>query len=609
MRSSQINQKIALLPKEPGVYVMQDENAKVIYVGKAKNLKNRVTQYFKNGFKTNKVMAMVSNISDFYYILTSSEADALSLENNLIKKYKPKYNILLKDDKTYPYIRVHLKEDFPRFTIVRKIKKDGAKYFGPYMLNVSASDVLKIITDAYKLRLCKSNLSAQKQKKECLNYHLGLCLAPCSKRCSKQEYLNCVKRAIDFLNGNTDDAEKILQLKMTASAEREEFEKATEYRDRLKMIQKIKEKKITSLNRLLSADVIAVSSDGIYASLSMLFIRSGRMLGAKLFSVETLSQGDSDKLEEFINRYYSQNEDIPDEIIISNYDIDVKFLSGYLSQLKGKKVCFTNPEKGVKKQLLDMAQKNAQDYLERQIDKVKHKDDMTHIACAKLKEILNLKNYPKRIECYDISHISGVDKVGSMVVFIDGNASKSDYRRFKIKTVSGNDDYACMREVLHRRLLKLNESDGNFKADVPDLVVIDGGKGQLFAVKELFDKYAPSVDLISLAEKQEEIFTVNNSQSIILPRTDYCLKMLQRLRDEAHRFAVTFNRNLRTANSLKSVLNNIDGIGKLKRNALMNEFKDVQSIKNATVEELCKVGGIGEKLAIKIKEYFTNGSF
>ncbi len=608
MRSSELNQKIALLPKEPGVYVMQDEFAKVIYVGKAKNLKNRVTQYFTNGFKTNKVMAMVNSIKDFYYILTSTEADALSLENNLIKKYKPKYNILLKDDKTYPYIRVSLKDDYPNFTIVRKVKKDGAKYFGPYMLSVSASEVLKIITDAYKLRLCKSSLNANKQKKECLNYHLGLCLAPCAKKCSKKEYLDNVKGAISFLNGNTEETERILQQKMLASAESEGFEKATEYRDRLKTVQKIKEKKITSLNRLLSADVIAVSSDGIYASVSMLFIRNGRTLGAKLFAVETLSQGDSDKLEEFINRYYSESEDIPDEIIISSCGIDDQFLSTYLSTLKGKKVTFISPEKGVKRKLLDMAQKNAQDYLERQIDKVKHKDDMTHIACAKLKEILNLKNYPKRIECFDISHISGVDKVGSMVVFIDGNASKDDYRRFKIKTVSGNDDYACMREVLERRLLKLN-SEESYKFPMPDLIVIDGGKGQLFAVKELIDKYAPSVDLISLAERQEEIFTPYNQQSIMLPKTDYCLKMLQRLRDEAHRFAVTFNRNLHTANSLKSVLSKIDGIGKQKRDALMNEFKDIQSIKNATITMLCSVDGIGEKLALKIKEYFSNGSF
>ncbi len=600
MKSDILKQKIALLPKEPGVYVMLDKDEKVIYVGKAKVLKNRVTQYFQNSYKTQKVMAMVNNIEDFYYVLTNTEKDALSLENNLIKKYKPKYNILLKDDKSYPYIRVDLKEDLPRFTIVRKVKKDGAKYFGPYMLGVKASDILSTLNEAFKLRPCAHKLSKNKVKKECLNYHLGLCLAPCSKKCGHQEYLLNVKGAIEFLNGNTDSVEQILTQKMTAYAENLEFEKATLCRDRLKMIESLKDKKITSLSRLLTCDVLFVASDGIYASVNVLFIRSGRTTAVKNYTAETLSQGDSDKIEEFINRFYSENNDIPDELIIENCGVDVSLLSSYLTSLKGKKVSVITPEKGVKRQLLDLAKKNAQDYLDRQIDKVKHKDDMTKIACERLMEILNLKNYPKRMECFDISHISGVDKVGSMVVFIDGEPCKTEYRRFKIKTVQGNDDYASMHEVLKRRLMRL--SDGDEKFSLPDLVVIDGGKGQLNAVKQLFLEYAPSVDVISLAERLEEIFVVDSKNSIVLPKTDYCLKMLQRLRDEAHRFAITFNRNLRNKHSLNSTLLKIDGIGKEKRNALMNAFKDLPSIKNASVEEIATVQGIGVKLATKIKE-------
>ena len=607
MLSDVLKQKIALLPKEPGVYVMLDKDEKVIYVGKAKVLKNRVSQYFQNSYKTQKVLAMVSNIEDFYYILTSTETDALSLENNLIKKYKPKYNILLKDDKSYPYIRVNLKEDYPRFTIVRKVKKDGAKYFGPYMLGVKASDILSIATEAYKLRPCTHSLNKNRQKKECLNYHLGLCLAPCAKKCTEQEYIANVKKAIDFLNGNIDDAEAVLTNKMLTYAENQEFEKATVCRERLKMIDSLKTKKITSLSRILTCDVLSSKSDGIYDSVNMLFIRNGRTTAVKNFTAETLSQGESDKIEEFINRFYSENNDIPDELIIENCGVDTVLLGDYLSKLKGKKVKVITPEKGVKRQLLDLASKNAQDYLDRQIDKVKHKDDMTLIACTRLKEILNLKNYPKRIECFDISHISGVDKVGSMVVFIDGEPSKNDYRRFKIKTVEGNDDYASMREVLERRLLRLNDDDGKF--EMPDLVVIDGGKGQLNAVKELFSKYAPNVDLISLAERLEEIFTVDGKNSIMLPKTDYCLKMLQRLRDEAHRFAITFNRNLRNKNSLNSILLKIDGIGKEKRNALMNKFKDLPSIANASLEEIAKTQGIGNKLAIKIKEKLKDERF
>ncbi len=604
MQSETLKQKIALLPKEPGVYVMLDKDEKVIYVGKAKVLKNRVTQYFQNSYKTQKVMAMVKNIEDFYYILTSTETDALSLENNLIKKYKPKYNILLKDDKSYPYIRVNLKEDYPRFTIVRKVKKDGAKYFGPYMLGVKASDILATLTEAYKLRPCAHKFNKDKQKKECLNYHLGLCLAPCAKKCSQKEYLQNVKGAIDFLNGNTDSVIEILTNKMLSYAENQEFEKATVCRDRVKMVESLKDKKITSLSRLLTCDVLAVASDGIYASVNVLFIRGGRTTAVKNYTAETLSQGDSDKIEEFINRFYSDNSDIPDELIIENCGVDTVLLSNYLTSLKGKKVSVITPEKGVKRQLLDLANKNAQDYLDRQIDKVKHYGDMTKIACERLKEILNLKNYPKRIECFDISHISGTDKVGSMVVFIDGVPSKDDYRRFKIKTVAGNDDYACMHEVLKRRLERLKNGDEKFA--IPDLVVIDGGKGQLSAVKELFKEYAPTVDLISLAERLEEIFTVNSKQSIMLPKTDYCLKMLQRLRDEAHRFAITFNRNLRTKTSLNSTLLKINGIGKEKRNALLNRFKDLPSIVSASVEEIAKTQGVGIKLATKIKEYLQN---
>ena len=290
MKSDILKQKIALLPKEPGVYVMLDKDEKVIYVGKAKVLKNRVTQYFQNSYKTQKVMAMVNNIEDFYYVLTNTEKDALSLENNLIKKYKPKYNILLKDDKSYPYIRVNLKEDYPRFSIVRKVKKDGAKYFGPYMLGVKASDILTTLNEAFKLRPCAHKLSKSKAKKECLNYHLGLCLAPCSKKCSQQEYLLSVKGAIEFLNGNTDSVEQILTQKMMAYAENLEFEKASSCRDRLKMIESLKDKKITSLSRLLTCDVLSVASDGIYASVNVLFIRNGRTTAVKNFTAETLSQ-------------------------------------------------------------------------------------------------------------------------------------------------------------------------------------------------------------------------------------------------------------------------------------------------------------------------------
>ena len=602
--NEELSAKIKLLPASPGVYVMLDEYKNIIYVGKAKRLKNRVTQYFRNGYKTEKVAKMVMNINDFYYIITPTERDALSLENNLIKKHKPKYNILLKDDKSYPYIRVNMKDDYPTFTIARNPKKDGAKYFGPFMCGINVNDVLSIIRDAFKVRPCKYNVTINKTRKECLNYHIGLCLAPCSKKCSRDEYIKEVNKAVDFLSGNDDYAEEVLTEKMRVSAENEEFETAMALRDRLKMLSSIKERKITVLDRFFSADIITISSDGISSAINLLFLRNGRIMGSRFFSAETLAETDGERLMAFIGQFYQEGREIPDEIILPFETGDNALIKEYLSSVKEKSVEVTVPKQGVKKRLLDMSKVNADEYLEKQLDKIRRKDDATKLACERLQKLLGLKKYPRRIECFDISHISGVDKVGSMTVFIDGEPSKNDYRRFKIKTVEGNNDFACLKEVLTRRLSKLgtNEEE-NFAR--PDLIVIDGGKGQLTAVKDAFTTYANDIEFISLAEREEEIFVPNNSNPIVLEKSDYALKVLIRIRDEAHRFAITFNRSLRGKRTLKSILTEIDGIGKKKRDALLNTFKDIESIKKASLLELEKVEGIGKAHAKKIKEYFS----
>ncbi len=600
--TEELQRKIKLLPTNPGVYVMLDKEENVIYVGKAKNLKNRVLSYFRNGFKTEKVATMVKSIVDFYYIITPSEADALSLENNLIKKHKPKYNILLKDDKTYPYIKVNLKEDFPTFEVTRRIKRDGAKYFGPFMLGVSVNDILDIVKEAYQVRPCKIKINSLKPKKECLNYHIGLCASPCSNRCSKENYLEKVKKAIDFLSGNDIEAEKLLTEKMNVAVEREEFERALVIREKLNMIKKLKDKKITNLNRFLSCDIIAIKSDGIFSSVAIMFLRAGRMSGVKTYTIDSITE-EKESLAEFITGYYGQNSDIPNEVILGLETGFNEAIAEYLTNLSGKKIELTIPKKGIKFNLLKMAEKNAEDYLVSQIGKVKHHNDMTVLACERLKDILSLKRYPRRIECFDISHISGVDKVGSMVVFIDGVPSKEDYRRFKIKTVEGNNDFLSLNEVLNRRLSKLG-TDEEEKFPKPDLVIIDGGKGQLTAVEDAFKRFAPDIDYISLAEREEEIFLPNSSKPIILPKSDYCLRLLQRVRDEAHRFAITFNRSLRGKRTLNSILTEIEGIGTKKRNALLNAFKDIPSIKNASLEELMNVEGIGKMHAKKIKEFF-----
>jgi len=598
-----IREKLKHLPDSPGVYVMLDSAGQVIYVGKAKNLKNRVRQYFQSSVKTDKVMAMVSHVKDFYYIIAPTEIDALSLENNLIKKHKPRYNILLKDDKTYPYLKIDLKENFPTFTITRKIKKDGAKYFGPFMGGVSVRDVLEIINLAFGVRPCAKKLGL-KPIKECLNYHIKKCTAPCTGLVSQKEYMSMVNKAIDFLSGDITFAENLLKEKMTLASQKEEFELALKFRDRLLSLEKIKQKRITSLNKFLNADIIAYTTNGIYSAVSLLIVRGGRMLGAKNFSFSYFGQTDGEFLREFVLRYYKIGVEIPDEIISTINIADGEVLTEYFKQNYNKSVSFLAVKQGVRKQLSDMAEVNATEHLQTATNKIEHKNDMTINACKSLMEKLNLKNYPKRMECYDISNISGVDKVGSMVVFIDGEKDADSYRRFKIKTFEGADDYKSHQEMMRRRLLRLKTDSEKFPK--PDLIIIDGGKGQLSSVKQVFDEFAISdIDLIALAEREEEIFVLDKSQPIILQKNDYCLQMLQRIRDEAHRFAINYHRSLRGKRALSSVLDKVRGLGKVKKQALLLAFKDLSGIISASKDELTSVNGIGDKQAQAIIDALT----
>ncbi|MBQ8375094.1 MAG: excinuclease ABC subunit UvrC [Clostridia bacterium] len=597
---NELKEKLKLLPYSPGVYIMLDKDGIVIYVGKARVLKNRVRQYFHTSAKPEKVAAMVENIDDFYYIITQTEIDALALENNLIKKYKPKYNILLKDDKTYPYIKVHTKEEFPRVSITRKIKKDG-KYFGPFMGGVRCGDILDIVGSVYNVRTCSTIVSG-KPKKPCLMHHLHRCLAPCAGLCSKEEYAERIKKAISFLDGNYEEAEEILREKMTRFAENEEFELAMEYREKLQMLSKLRLKRITSLNRSINADIIALKTNYLYSAVNVLITRSGIMQGGANFALEDGSFSETDALTAFIIQYYT-NHELPEEIIVQTF-CEKELLENYFLEKFGKKVEIVQAKQGVKKRLLEMAESNAAEYLSKSVNKIKHKDDMTKNACKRLKDILGLKKYPKRMECYDISNISGVDKVGSMVVFIDGEADRNSYRRFKIRTVEGANDYASHQEMMRRRLAKLGtEEEERFPK--PELMIIDGGKGQLSAVKKVFDEMGVNdIELISLAEREEEVFTLFSEESIRIDHRDYALKMLQRIRDEAHRFAITYFRNLHSKRNLASVLQEIEGIGKKKQKALMDKFGTIDKIMSASIEELASAEGIGEELAKKIYKFF-----
>ncbi|MGN0814248.1 MAG: excinuclease ABC subunit UvrC [Candidatus Coproplasma sp.] len=598
-----IKEKLKLLPDNPGVYIMLDKYGNVIYVGKARVLKNRVRQYFHNTPKPEKVMQMVANVADFNYVITASEIDALALENNLIKKYKPKYNILLKDDKTYPYIKADLREEFPTFYITRKIRKDGGKYFGPFMGGISCKDILEVVQIIYNVRLCRTKINTV-AKRECLNYHIGRCTAPCAHKISKEEYAQRVKQALSFLDGNYKEAQKALEEKMFAAAQSEAFELALDYRNKISMLSKLEAKRITAINRSVDADIISYVTNGIYSAVNVLITRKGIMQGAGSYALDEAHLSDAEALTSFITQYYTAHEP-PPEIIVDDY-CEVELVSRFFKDKLKKSVEITLAKQGVKAQLLNMARENAADYLEKSVDKIRHKDEMTASACARLQELLGLKRYPRRMECYDISDVSGVDKVGSMVVFIDGEADKNEYRRFKIKTVEGANDFASMQEVLLRRLSKLGTEEQE-RFPKPDLIVIDGGKGQLSAVKEIFDRLGVGdIELISLAKQEEEIFTLNCPESIRIDRRDYSLKMVQRIRDEAHRFAITYFRNLHAKNILQSELTQIEGIGKKRAIALMSRFTTIDGIRNASIEELTKTEGISPATAQKIKDYFSD---
>ncbi len=590
--NDRIKQALKKLTTQPGVYVMHSGSGAVIYVGKAKNLKNRVSQYFNNSPKPAKVMAMVHNVDYFEYFITLSERDAFALENNLIKKYKPFYNILLKDDKAYPYIRVTVKDEYPRMEVVRKVKKDGSKYFGPYISAISPYKLIKIVNMAYPLRTCKQKFT-KTAKRPCLNYSLGLCSAPCAHLISSKDYKQIVQKAMDFLRGNDNDIEGILQKKMENASSHENFERALEIRDMIKMVRALKQRVVADVPNDYVVDVISYVNNGVVGAICVMTIRHGKVLGVSTQSVRDASLSESDTMESFLMQYYSRHEQ-PKEILLNmpisdNVELSSKILV---------------PQKAQKKRLVDMATLNAKEYLE----KVQYSEDIEYDktvgALEKLKQKLNLKNVPNRIECYDISHISGTNQVASMVVFIAGRPAKKMYRKFKIKDLNKPDDFESLKQTLERRFGELDGEDESF-SQKPDLMVIDGGKGQLSSTYEILKNHnlENDIDMISLAKQFEEVYLVGQSQPVILKKGSSELRILQSVRDEAHRFAIMFHRKLRTKNEIKSPLDEIKGLGKVKKKALFSVFSSVDEIKKASVEELSLVKGIDPALAIKIKNF------
>lgn len=602
--NEKIREKLKTLTTKPGVYIMRDKSGEIIYIGKAKNLKNRVSQYFRNSPKPSKVQAMVNNVDDFDYFIAMSELDALGLESNLIHKHQPFYNILLKDGKAFPYIKINMKEDFPRLEIVRKVKKnDGARYFGPYISGIDPREILKTINMAFKVRTCSMKIDDKHHaKRECLNYSLGLCLAPCTNKVTKQEYAEEIKKVIQFLNGNDDEIEKILKEKMEIASNLQNFERAIQLRDSLKMVERLKQRVVANLPKDVNKDVFAYHTDGLSGVVTVMVVRGGKILGIVNFEQSDAELEENETLFNFVVQYYG-NMLVPNEIILS-HEVDSELLVQYLG--KNVKV-ITNPH-GVNLTLLKMARENAKEHLEKHIEKEKIAYNAGLGAMKLLQEKLGLINLPKRIECYDISHISGKYKVASMVVFKNGKAEKKAYRKFKIQTVEGNNDFDSLKEALSRRLQRLVNQNGESFKEKPDLLVIDGGKGQLHSCQEILRDFGleDKIDIISLAKRLEEVFVTNKDEPVIFKSGSAQLRLLQNVRDEAHRFAITFHRQLRTKAQTQSELEEISGLGKVKIQALLDAFGTTDNIKKASVEELCHVKGIHESLAQTIKNHFEN---
>lgn len=596
-----IAEKLALLPEKSGVYIMRDSAGNIIYIGKAVLLTRRVRQYFNNSQRPVKVQAMVDNIADFDYIITLTEKDALALEANLIKKHKPRYNILLKDDKRSPYIKIDLKEKYPTVEITRKVKRDGARYFGPFFGGVRAKELVEVIATAYKMRTCAKKLV--KRDRPCLNYDIGLCYAPCMNYIDEKEYGKTVKKVLKFLSGYDDEAVSIITEKMEKAVENEQFERAIEYRDRLKMLSALRERTMANLGSVTDIDAVCYEGNENEGVFSVCVVRANKMLGVKNFVVTADGENDNERYSSFLAQYYSNQDKLPQEICLPS-GVELPALEEYLQTLTNEKVVISYPQKATRKRLLDTAKSNAKDYLAKFGDKEKREYAMYEGACARLAQILNIKS-AWRIECYDISNISGVDKVASQSVFIGGRPAKSEYRKYKIKTVQGADDFKCMEEVIRRRLNRAKADDGKFN-DLPNLILIDGGRGQLSYAKRAMDECGFSIDMVSLAEREEEIYTLDSPLPKVLLKSDNALKLLIRVRDEAHRFAVTYHRKTRSKR-YGSELDEIKGVGKVKRAILLKAFENIEQIKNASVEILRSVKGIDAKTAHSVYAHFHEG--
>ena len=618
--------KIAKLPTCPGCYLMKSEG-RIIYVGKAVNLKNRVSQYFHASRDHSvKVRAMVSRIDDFDIVLCDTNLEALILECNLIKLHKPQYNILLKDDKHYPYLRIDTAQDYPRVELVRRVEKDKARYFGPYMGATGVREVMDVLRGLFPLRTCAMAIKPGMNRRPCLHHQLGECLAPCAGKTTPQEYGEVVKEVIDFLGGKPAGVLERLQAQMMDAAKNMRFEQAAQIRDRIRDVQNLMERQKAINVRGGDQDILACAMDEIDAMVEVVFVRGGHMIGAEHYALEGAGdQACSQVLSQFILQFYDDGRQPAGEVLCMELPDQAEDIASVLAQRKGAKVLLHEPQRGTKHKLIELARKNAEDALSKRNAHLARQQERTTGACAALAQAIGMETVPRRIEGYDISNTQGDQSVAAMVVAIDGEAARKEYRHFKIKTVEGANDFASHYEVMSRRLARAKDEreklmregklnpDGTVPegmpplsgfADLPDLILIDGGAQQLRFARQAMHEQGFDIPMFGLAERLEEIYLPNQEETILLDRKSPALHLIVRIRDEAHRFGITHHRKLRQKASIKSSLEEIPGVGKTRRRALLTHFKSIKRIAEASIEELCAVDGIGKAQAQAIWAHY-----
>ena len=614
-----IEDELKKLPSQPGVYLMHDAKDEIIYVGKAISLKNRVRQYFQSSRnKSAKIEQMVSRIARFEYIVTDSEMEALVLECNLIKEHQPRYNTMLKDDKAYPYIKVTVGEDFPRVMLARTMKKDKNRYFGPYTSAGAVKDTIDLIHKLYKIRTCSRNLPRDTGKERpCLNYHIKQCDAPCQGYISKEEYGENIRQALEFLNGRYDGVLKNLEEKMLAASDAMDFEKAIEYRDLLSSVKQVAQKqKITSSN-MEDRDIIAMARDDMDAVVQVFFVREGKLIGRDHFRMSVAAAETKGQiLSSFVKQFYAGTPFLPKELWVQYELEDTELISQWLSARKGQKVRITVPKKGDKERLVELAEKNAALVLIQDNERNKREEMRTIGAMNQVAQWLGLENV-RRMEAFDISNISGYESVGSMVVFENGRPKRSDYRKFRIKTVTGPNDYASMKEVLTRRFTHGMEEEKKLKNQgvekefgsftrFPDLLMMDGGKGQVNIALEVLEQLGLSIPVCGMVKDDSHRTRGLYYQNVEIPvdRHSEGFRLITRIQDEAHRFAIEYHRSLRSKSQVRSILDEIPGIGETRRKALMRSFQSLDDVREASVEELCQVPGMNRAAAESVYRFF-----